>query len=571
MLTGLSIRDIVLIERLDLELQAGLSVFTGETGAGKSILLDAMGLALGARADSGLIRKGAEQASVSATFHIEPGHSVQSLLLDQGVMVEDEVILRRLLTSDGRSRAFINDQPVSVNLLRRAGAALIEIVGQFEQQTLFDPAVHRAVLDMDGGLGGDLSRVTASYEYWQMTRQRKSEAEQTLFRAREEEGYLRHALQELIDIDPEMGEEEKLIEERRLLQFREKILSAIAALQEEISEGRGAGQLIASAQRRIDRLPESIAGYMTEVAQALERAANEVGEAVMALDRLARSIDPDPQRLQSVEDRLYLLRDLSRKHGLPVDELSALRGRFEEALSQIDTQSKALVKWTAEEENAAQTYRREANALSQKRRRAAAALDSKINQELPPLKLERASFVTRIEELPSAQWGPYGMDRVLFEASTIPGAPPDSLSRIASGGELSRFLLALKVVMSAGNPVTSLVFDEVDAGVGGATADAVGSRLLRLAERLQLLVITHSPQVAAAGQHHWQVRKVEREGQLFTELAALDSAGRREEIARMLSGAEISEEARAAARRLMQKGPALVIDNTLKRRKRVDT
>jgi len=556
MLLNLSIRDVVLIDRLDLEISPGLSVLTGETGAGKSILLDALGLALGGRADGQLLRPGARQAGVSAEFAVDADHPVRALLDEQGLPTDGNVILRRQLGADGRSRAFVNDQPVGVALLRRIGESLVEIEGQFEQQRLLDSANHRTMLDAFGILGDQAAKVRDGWRQWRAAATARAEAEAELARARRDEEYLRHAVAELTDMDPKPGEEAELAETRRLLSNREKLLEAAHAAFDELTGERGADGRIMAAQRRLDRIADKAGELTAPITAALDRAAAELADAADRLRRLVNDPELAPHRLAQIEERLFALRDLARKHAVPVDALAEHGAKLAAQLAALDDQSGRLARLAQEETAARQAYVTAADALSTARAKAARRLDAAVNAELPPLKLDKARFATRLEPLADTDWGEHGRERVVFEITTNPGMPPGPLSKIASGGELSRFLLALKVVLAEADPVPTLVFDEVDSGVGGATAAAVGERLARLGRKLQVLVVTHSPQVAARTDQHWRVEKATAGKSAVTRLVVLDSKGRREEIARMLSGASITDEARAAADRLMTTAPA---------------
>ena len=556
MLLNLSIRDVVLIDRLDLEINPGLSVLTGETGAGKSILLDALGLALGGRADAQLLRPGAKQAGVSAEFAVDADHPVRALLEEQGLPADGNVILRRQLGADGRSRAFVNDQPVGVALLRRIGEALVEIEGQFEQQRLLDSANHRAMLDAFGILADQATQLRDGWRRWRAAATARAEAEAALARARRDEEYLRHAVAELKDIDPKAGEEAELAETRRLLANREKLLEAAHAAFDELTGERGADGRIMAAQRRLDRIADKAGELTAPIIAALDRAAAELADAADRLRRLVNDPELAPHRLAQIEERLFALRDLARKHGVPVDALAEHGAKLAAQLAALDDQSGRLARLAQEETAARQAYVTAADELSQSRAKAARRLDTAVNAELSPLKLDKARFATRLEPLADEDWGEHGRERIIFEITTNPGMPPGPLSKIASGGELSRFLLALKVVLAEADPVPTLVFDEVDSGVGGATAAAVGERLARLGRKLQVLVVTHSPQVAARTDQHWRVEKATAGKSAVTRLSVLDPKGRREEIARMLSGASVTDEARAAADRLMATAPA---------------
>jgi len=556
MLVGLSIRDVVLIERLSLSFASGLTVLTGETGAGKSILLDALALALGERADSGLIRHGAAQAAVTAEFALGDDHPALAILAEQDVAADSQLVIRRTLTPDGRSRSFVNDQPVSAGLLRRLAGTLVEIHGQFETHGLFDTATHRAILDAHGGLAAQAEATATAWRAWSDAETARADLAAAADAARAEEAYLRETVGELEQLDPKAGEEESLTETRARLQHREKLLEALSTAQRELAGDRGAELSLSVARRALERVADRAGAAFDPIIAALDRAAIEVGEALGALDASAAEVESEPQSLDKVDDRLFELRRVARRHGVAVDALRALRDSLAERLAGVDDQEgrlAAAAKLAAEHRDA---YRRAAEALSAARRKAADKLDAAVAHELKPLKLERARFLTELKPLAEGEWGEAGIDRVAFAVSTNPGQPPGPLAKIASGGELSRFMLALKVVLSRAASVPVLVFDEVDSGIGGATADAVGERLSRLADSVQVLVVTHSPQVAARGAHHWQVRKAMKGGGMQTEVAPLDAAGRREEIARMLSGAEVTEEARAAALRLIER-PAM--------------
>jgi DNA repair protein RecN (Recombination protein N) len=552
MLASLAIRDVVLIDRLDLAFAPGLTVLTGETGAGKSILLDALGLAIGQRGDAGLVRHGASQASVTAVFEIPDRHEARRIAAEHGIADDGgPLILRRTLGSDGRSRAFVNDEPASVGLLRRLGASLVEIEGQFESQGLLDAATHRRLLDAFAGAGARVAETASAAARWSEARRLKAEAEAEIARARADEDFLRHALSELDAFDPKPGEEAELAELRQRLMNREKIAEAISVAEEEIGGARGAERAINAARRALDRIAGKAGASLNAAAAALDRGAAELAEAVAGLRSAAAEADIDPRRLAEAEERLFGLRELARKHRVEVDALPALKDAFAARLSALDDQGGLLARRAEEEAGARSAYVAAAEALSAARKDAAKRLDKAVNAELKGLKLEKAKFRTELARLPEEQWGEAGIDSVAFQIATNPGAPFAPLARIASGGELARLMLAVTVCLARANPVPSLVFDEVDAGVGGATAAAVGERLQRLAEGLQVLVVTHSPQVAAMGRQHWRVSKETAAGTARTRLLALDPDARREEIARMLSAAEVTAEARAQADRLL--------------------
>lgn len=552
MLTALSIRNIVLIEGLDLSFSTGLSVLTGETGAGKSILLDSLGLALGARAEPPLLRPGADRGSVTATFEVPASHSAVALLEEHGLMADRTVILRRVIGVDGRTRAFVNDESVSINLLHRIGESLVEIQGQFDERGLMNPTNHRDILDDFGQHANVRAETRAAYEAWRDAIADRARSAEEAATARRDEEYLRNSLEELETLAPATGEEKQLAERRALLQNAEALLNALNAGYAEIDGDDGAESKLRAAQNHIDRIADKAGSLLDPSRGAIERAVAEAQEAMAALRHAADAIELDGQDLETIEERLFTLRSIARKHGLDVDDLPLLRERIAERLKLVDDQSDALARLEKREQDSRRRFLTVARKLSDTRRASAQRLDTAVNAEFPPLKLEKASFVTALEELPDGAWGPEGVDRVSFLVTTNPGAPPGPLSRIASGGELSRFMLAIKVALAEVNATPTLVFDEVDSGIGGATADAVGVRLARLAERVQILVVTHSPQVAARGNVHLRVEKREAGNLAVTGVDRLDENARREEVARMLSGRDITDEARAAAGRLLQ-------------------
>jgi DNA repair protein RecN (Recombination protein N) len=557
MLVTLAVRDVVLIDRLTLSFAPGLCVLTGETGAGKSILLDALGLALGGRGDSALVRHGADQASVTAEFRLPAGHPAFAVLeeqgLDAGGAADGTLVVRRTVSADGRSRCFVDDQPAGVALLRRLGETLVEIHGQFDTHGLLDARTHRGLLDAFAGLEPRAAAVAAAHRTWRLAEEARADAEARLARAEAEQDFLRHALRELDQLAPRPGEESELAERRATLQHRERILEALSQAAGDVGD-RGAARGLMSAVKSLTRIAEKAPERIDPILEALGRAADEVAEAERALAALMLDFGEGAAPLETVEERLFDLRAAARKHGVAVDDLAALREDVARRLSLIDDQGEEVRRLAREAAAGRRAFAEAAEALSAARAEAAARLDAEVAAELAPLRLGRAVFSTSVERLGEDGWGPHGVDRVRFQVSTNPGAPAGPLDRIASGGELARFMLALKVVLAKTSPVPTLVFDEVDTGIGGAVADAVGERLARLGRSLQVLVVTHSPQVAARGAHHFQVRKREAAGRALTEVADLSEAERREEIARMLSGASVTEEARAAAARLIEHG-----------------
>lgn len=549
MLTALSIRDVVLIEALSLDFGAGLGVLTGETGAGKSILLDALGLALGARGDSGLVRQSAAQASVTASF--DPPAPAQVAFLDaNGFDVEpgEPLVIRRIVKADGGSRAFVNDQPASAALLRELGAMLVEIHGQHDDRGLLNPRGHRALLDAFGRI--DAAPVAHAHRRWR-------EAEEALAAARAEQDnadrdreWLEHAVAELARLAPEPGEEEQLAERRAAMQRGEKVAGDMQATADLLDGAEGGIGRLRQAARILERIADAHEGLADALA-AVDRAITDAALAQERIDAAADALAFDPARLDADETRLFELRAVARKHRVPPDELAALAETLAARLARIESGAEGIAALAATAAAAAADYDRAADALAAERAAAAARLDAAVRRELAPLKLDAARFQTAIAPLPREQWGAGGKDRVEFEISTNPGAPFAPLIKIASGGELSRFILALKVSLAEEGAAPTMIFDEIDRGVGGAVASAIGERLARLAQATQLLVVTHSPQVAARGQHHLLIAKSSDGTVTRTGVRTLDEEERREEIARMLSGAEITDEARAQAGRLL--------------------
>ncbi|HEY5597658.1 MAG TPA: DNA repair protein RecN [Kiloniellales bacterium] len=556
MLVSLSVRDVVLIDRLDLSFSGGLCALTGETGAGKSILLDALGLALGARADAGLLRPGADQASATASFEVGAGHPATALLAEHGIAGEDgSLVLRRVVGADGRSRAFINDQPVSVGLLRQIGDSLVEVQGQFEQRGLLDVATHRELLDAFAGLTAPAAAVAAAWRAWRQAEAARAEAARELDEVRRDEAFLRHAVAELDSLGPQPDEERTLAEQRSLLMNAGKLIEALNAAADAVVGGdaaAGAEARLAGARRTLERVAPAAGGRLEPVLATLDRALLESAEALAQIQSMSSEIELDSGRLEEVEERFFALRDVARKHATEVARLPALRDSLQRRLAAIDSGGDRLAELDRAVTERRAAYVEAAEALSAARQKAAKKLDRAVAAELPPLKLDKAAFRTRVERQEESAWGPHGLDRIAFQVATNPGSPPGPLARIASGGELARFLLALKVVLAEIGPPRTLIFDEVDSGIGGATAHAVGERLERLTRHRQVLVVTHSPQVGARAAHHLRVRKEPVGDRLATRVSPLSLDERREEIARMLAGAEVTDEARAAARRLIE-------------------
>jgi len=558
MLTALSIRDIVLIERLDLSFTAGLTTLTGETGAGKSILLDSLGLALGARADAGLIRTGAEQAVVSAAFTVPESHAAAALITEQGLDAGEDILVRRILSKDGKSRALVNDQPVSVGFLKKLAALLIEIQGQHEQVGLADPANHLALLDAFGVPHAARSAVAAAHKAWKDAAARLDAAEKKIEEAARDEDLLRHAVDELTTLSPQPGEEETLAAERHRLQAGERRAEAIALALAEIAPRDRRAQNPAAALRAAARAlaklsagrPDAETAPEAPALAALERAEEAIAEAEHLLTRLAHEQE-DPRALEATEERLFALRAAARKYGVQVADLPAHLAALREQLAALDHGAADIVALKAETARNRAAYIEAAATLSDAREKAAKKLEKALAAELPPLKLDRARFTVERTLLPEQNFGPRGADAVRFLIATNPGEPPGPLEKIASGGELSRLMLALKVVLTGAASVNTLIFDEVDSGIGGATAAAVGDRLAAVAEHVQVLVVTHSPQVAARGKTQFRVSKRVSKDRAITVVESLTDSDRREEIARMLAGEQVTEAARQAATSLL--------------------
>lgn len=560
MLTGISVRNLVLIDRLDLQITPGLTVLSGETGAGKSILLDALGLATGARADSAMIRRGCDQAIAGAEFSVPLSHPAISLLSEQGIDTTDGIILRRVIGADGRSRAFVNDQAVSIGLLRAVGDLLIEVHAQNDERGLLNAAGHRALLDAFGDLGAGVALCRAAHRDMQRSFEALEQARAGLEKAQMEEDYLRHVLNELELLGARPGEEAELASARSLMMHSEKISKDMnAALAELAAENGGAGRLLGSALRRLERIAEKANGRLDLALGALGRACSEAMEARAQLELAHAAMEFDPVRLEAYEARLFALRAAARKHHVAADSLPEFQARIAGQLDLIDAGTSRLSGLENQYTACLAAYDAIAGRLREARTACAARLDKAVKKELTPLMLDKAVFATIIRPLNGSARGVDGVDYVEFQVATNPGAHPGPLAKIASGGELSRFMLALRMVLAKSSNGRTLVFDEVDSAVGGAVADAIGDRLARLAQlstASQVLVVTHSPQVAARGQTHWRVRKrtIARGGATSASVEVLDLPARREEIARMLAGAEVTDAARAAADSLMTAG-----------------
>ncbi|AVT82437.1 DNA repair protein RecN [Rhodopseudomonas palustris] len=558
MLSRLSIRDIVLIERLDIEFSRGLAVLTGETGAGKSILLDAFALALGGRGDAALVRHGAEHGQVTASFDVAKTHPAFAILKangldDREVDESGELILRRVQLADGRTRAFINDQSVSVQTLKAVGATLVEIHGQHDERALVDAATHRRLLDAFAGLEKDVAALETLWEGRRTARAALDAHRAGMARAAREADYLRHAADELKQLAPQDGEETTLAERRATMMQGEKIAADLREAQEAVGGPHSPVASLAAAVRRLERRAGSAPQLVEPAVKAIDAAINALEEADQHLNAALAAADFDPLELERIEERLFALRAAARKYSTPVDSLAALAAQYVADVALIDAGADRLVVLEKDAAEADARYSAAAAKLSAARTKAAEKLNKAVGAELAPLKLERAKFMTQVEADDAAP-GPQGIDRVEFWVQTNPGTRPGPLMKVASGGELSRFLLALKVVLSDKGSAPTLVFDEIDTGVGGAVADAIGARLGRLASKVQVMAVTHAPQVAARADQHLLISKaaLDKGKRVATRVAALEQDHRREEIARMLAGAEITAEARAAADRLIK-------------------
>ena len=550
MLAHLSIRDIVLIERLDIDFASGLSVLTGETGAGKSILLDALALALGARGDASLVRHGAAQGQVTAVFDVPANHPARGLLAENAIDDDGDIILRRVQTADGRTRVFVNDQPSSVALMRDVGRALVEIHGQHDDRALVDAAAHRTLLDAFGGHAGATAETAEAWRRWRATEQELSRHRARVEAAAREADYLRASVAELSKLDPQPGEETELAERRAAMMRAEKIAADVNDAHEILAGPQAASPQLASLMRRLQRKAAEAPGLLDDVLKALDDALVALDAAQAGVDAALRTIEYDPQALEKTEERLFALRAAGRKHSVAVDDLAALRDRMVADLADLDAGEERLGVLERQAATSRDAYDRLAAALTEKRKAAAHHLEKAVMAELPALKLERAAFIVELASEPGNRQAE-GVDQVEFWVRTNPGTRPGPMMKVASGGELSRFLLALKVALADRGSAPTLVFDEIDTGVGGAVADAIGQRLARLSRRVQVLSVTHAPQVAARAHTHYLISKSGGADRVSTGIAAMDRPQRQEEIARMLAGATITDEARAAAERLL--------------------
>ncbi|MFM2442886.1 MAG: repair protein RecN [Pseudomonadota bacterium] len=553
MLVQLSIRDIVLIDRLDLEFGRGLTVLTGETGAGKSILLDAFSLALGGRGDGSLVRTGESQGQITAVFDLGADHPARIAAAAQDIDCEGDVILRRVQMADGRTRAFVNDQPVSVQALRTIAAPLVEIHGQHDDRALVDPARHRALLDAFGGLQGQVEGVRKAFSDLKQARIDLVDEEERVARVRADGDYLRHAHEELTRLAPRLKEEEELATRRATMMQAEKVASELRDANASLSGEHSPLAALSAVMRRLERRAAQAPDLIEPSVKALSTALDALDLAAQTVDQALRDSRYDPRELETVEERLFALRAASRKYNTPADQLAALAERFGRDLAALDAGEALLIKLAKAVQDAAARFDAAAAKLSKARIGTATSLDKAVNAELAPLKLERAVFTTQIETN-AREPNTDGIDRIEFWVQTNPGTRAGPMMKVASGGELARFMLALKVVLADRGSAPTLVFDEIDTGVGGAVADAIGQRLARLSAQVQVLAVTHAPQVAARASGHLKIAKGEtgKGKRVATRVEPLLEGARQEEIARMLAGATITDEARAAARKLLQ-------------------
>ncbi len=552
MLRSLSISNVVLIDRLDIDFEAGFGVLTGETGAGKSILLDSLGLVLGKRAETSMIRKGAEKLSVTAVFDNISDADFQKLLSDNELESDTEIMIKRTLTSTGSGKIFFNDQPISAKLLKEIGKYLVEIHGQFDNQGLLNPANHISVLDEFGGYDDILLACYQSYHAYTHASKTLLEAESNIAKAKEDEENLRHWIKELEQISPCKGEFEKLQQRRQELMHAEKIIENLNYAYLALTQGKDISSSIRSAQSGIDKANSYVDGKYDEIYSALDRALIEITDVVDRIESASIDIGVDTGEQESIDSRIFALKDIARKHNVTVDELPETLEKFKQQLSSIELGEDGLSVLRQEEQKTRLAYIEASNNLHKARCNSAKELDNLVMKELPPLKMEKAKFITIIEQKGETGWSAKGCDDVCFTVATNPNSPQGPINKIASGGELSRFMLALKVNLAQTSSIPTMIFDEVDAGIGGAVAQAVGERLARLGKGVQVLVVTHAPQVAALGSYHFKVAKHTQDDITTTTVYQLSQTDRQEEIARMLAGEIITDEARAAALKLMK-------------------
>lgn len=557
MLQSLSIRNVVLIDKLDLDFKSGLSVLTGETGAGKSILLDSLGLVLGNRAETSLIRQGEDKLSVTAQFSLQKQTPALRALLDEyEIEADDELLIKRSLTRDGKGKIFINDQPAGAKLLKEIGKYLVEVHGQFDNQGLLNPANHLDVLDAYGAYKPLAERTATAFAAYKKARAARQEAEKNIARAKEDEENLRHWVDELEKMNPRPDEEDELGKKRQEMMNAEKIIDSLNYAYGALTERADVQGAIRSAQSAMDKANTLVDGRYQTIIDMLDQALIDISETVNELEEVSHNVSLNQNELENIEERLYALRGLARKHNVAVSDLPQTLADFRNRLSTIELGEEGIAALRKAEDTAKLDYVKAANELSSARQAAALQLDNKVMSELPPLKMEKARFVTVVEKTDESGWSEKGFNNVYFTVATNPNSPQGPLNKIASGGELARFMLALKVNLAQSSSVATMIFDEVDAGVGGATAQAVGERLARLSRDVQVLVVTHSPQVAACGNNHFKVEKSTADNVTTTTVRELTKIEKSEEIARMLAGEVITDAARAAAKVLMKEKSA---------------
>ena len=551
MLKSLSIRNVVLIDKLDLDFQNGFSVLSGETGAGKSIVLDSVGLLLGKRAEVGMIRSGCDKLSVCGSFEIaDKKGELAALCAEYDLDFDHEIIIKRTLNQDGKGKIFFNDQPITQKLLKEIGAYLVEIHGQFDNQGLLNPATHLSVLDNYGAYPEKISAMKAAFAVYKKAKDERVNAEEKIAKAKEDEENLRHWVDEFQKMQPRENEQEELEEKRRQMMNAEKILENLDAAYKAMSQG-GVQSALRQAQAAVARVNNLLNGKFDNIYTLLDTALVNADEASEEIEKASNEVSLNQNELDAVEERLFALKALARKHNVTVEELPQVWRQMEDSLQTMERGEENIENLRKLEETAYKDYVKKATEVSQSRLAAALRLDGKIQAELPDLKMEKARFMTQISTKPESQWNENGRDEVCFMVSTNPNTPYGSISKIASGGELARFMLALKVNLAQSSQVETMIFDEVDTGIGGATAQAVGEKLAKLGEQVQVLVVTHSPQVAAQSTYHYKVEKKTVDNITTTSLRELSAAEKTEEVARMLSGEHITDEARAAAKVLI--------------------
>ena len=552
MLRSLNISNVVLIEQLDIDFKAGFGVLTGETGAGKSILLDSLGLVLGKRAETSLIRKGCEKLSVTAVFDNIDNTEFQKLLTDNDLDIESEIMIKRTLSTSGSGKIFFNDQPISAKLLKEIGKYLVEIHGQFDNKGLLNPANHLSILDNFGGYKSLLDNCQTAYTAYKEATAKRISAENNIAKAKEDEDNLRHWINELEQLSPRIGEIEELQTRRQELMHAEKIIENLNYAYSALTQGKDVSSSLRAAQNGIDKANSYVDGKYDEIYSALDRALIEITDVVEQIESASSDIALNSSEQESIDSRIFALKDIARKHSVSVDDLAVTLENFKQQLSSIEMGEDGLNILRQDEQNKRINYIETANNLHKARVEAAQNLDTLVMNELPPLKMEKAKFVTLINKKAESEWSSLGFDDVCFTVATNPNSPQGPINKIASGGELARFMLALKVNLASSSNITTMIFDEVDTGIGGAVAQAVGERLSRLGQGVQVLVVTHSPQVAALGTYHFKVAKHTQNDITSTVVYPLSADERQEEIARMLAGETISDEARAAALKLMK-------------------